>query len=272
MSDARGDSHDSRGAFDASDVFVKQGTSPGAAAAEAAYLRWLREGSAAVVEVIDLDEEANTVTIERVDSVRPTADAAREAGRELAAIHAMGADAFGVPPEGWYGPNFIGRAQQECTPTERWAEFYTGQRVLPFAEKAHRRGNLDADGLETVKRACDALLEEDEDAPLARIHGDLWTGNLLFSSTGPRFIDPAAHGGHPLTDIAMLELFGAPHTRAFVEGYFAAGGSLGDASGGDWERRIPIHQLHPLAVHAYTHGPSYGSALVRAAEETLRII
>lgn len=254
------------------EAFVKQGSAPGAGAAEAAYLRWLREGSNAVVEVLDLDEDANTVTIERVDNARPTADAARQAGRELAAIHAMGADAFGAPARGWDGPNFIGRAQQECTPTERWAKFYTEQRVLPFAEKAHRRGNLDASGLDAVKRACDALLAEDEDAPLARIHGDLWAGNLLFSTAGPRFIDPAAHGGHPLTDIAMLELFGAPHLDALISGYFAAGGSLGNASGGDWERRIPIHQLHPLAVHAYTHGPSYGSALVRAAEETLRVV
>lgn len=252
--------------------FVKQGSAPGAAAAEAAYLRWLREGSNAVVEVLDLDEEANTVTIERVDSARPTADAARQAGRELAAIHAMGADAFGAPAAGWGGPNFIGRAQQECAPTKRWAAFYTRQRVLPFAEKAHREGNLNEAGLDAVKRACDALLAEDEDAPLARIHGDLWAGNLLFSSAGPRFIDPAAHGGHPLTDIAMLELFGAPHVRALIDGYFAAGGSLGDSSGGNWERRIPIHQLHPLAVHAYTHGPSYGSALVRAAQETLRVV
>lgn len=254
------------------EAFVKQGSAPGAAAAEAAYLRWLREGSDAVVEVLGLDEDANTVTIERVDSARPSADAAKDAGRELAAIHAMGADAFGAPADGWDGPNFIGRAQQECTPTKRWAKFYTEQRVLPFAEKAHRRGNLDAAGLDTVQRVCDALLAEDEDAPLARIHGDLWTGNLLFSTTGPRFIDPAAHGGHPLTDIAMLELFGAPHLRSLIDGYLASGGSLGDASGGDWERRIPIHQLHPLAVHAYTHGPSYGSALVRAAEETLRVV
>lgn len=254
------------------DVFVKQGSAPGAAAAEAAYLRWLREGSDAVVEVVDLDEDANTVTIEHVDSARPSADAAKEAGRELAAIHAMGADAFGAPADGWDGPNFIGRAQQECTPTKCWAEFYTQQRVLPFVEKAHRRGNLDEAGLETVQRAGDALLAEDEDAPLARIHGDLWTGNLLFSTSGPRFIDPAAHGGHPLMDIAMLALFGAPHLSALIDGYLAAGGSLGDASGGDWERRIPIHQLHPLAVHAYTHGPSYGSALARAAEETLRVV
>lgn len=250
------------------EAFVKHGSAPGAAAAEAAYLRWLREGSHAVVEVLSLDDAANTLTIEHVDSVRPTVDAARKAGRELAAIHAMGAAAFGAPADGWDGPNFIGTREQACLPTERWAKFYVEQRVLPFAEHAVRAGHLRAEGLDIVRRACEALLEEDEDAPLARIHGDLWAGNLLFSSTGPRFIDPAAHGGHPLTDIAMLELFGAPHFGAIVGGYIDAGGQLGN----DWQRRIAVHQLHPLAVHAWTHGPSYGAALVRAAEETLRVV
>ena len=147
-----------------SEVFVKHGSAPGAAAAEAAYLRWLREGSTAVVEVLELDETANTVTIERVDSVRPTVDAAREAGRELATIHALGADAFGAPADGWDGPNFIGSREQSCVPTTRWAEFYTEQRVLPFAQHAVRAGNLDREGLRTVQRACEALVREDEDA------------------------------------------------------------------------------------------------------------
>lgn len=193
----------------------------------------------------------------------------RAGGRELAKIHALGAAAFGAPPDGWDGPNYIGRAPQECTPTQRWAEFYVHQRVLPFAQQATRAGNLSAEGYGVVQRACDAVLAQDEDAPLARIHGDLWSGNLLFGTTGPRFIDPAAHGGHPLTDIAMLELFGAPHWEAFVEGYREAGAL---DLGADWQRRIPLHQLHPLAVHAYTHGPSYGFALVRAAEATLKVV
>lgn len=250
------------------DTFTKTGSGPRAAEAEAAYLRWLREGSDAVVEVLDLDADANTLTIEKVATTRPTKEAARRAGEELARIHAQGAKAFGAPADGWDGPNYIGRAQQECTPTGRWAQFYTAQRVMPFAKKAHRRGNLDAEGLNVVKRACDALVREDEDAPLARIHGDLWAGNLLFSPDGPRFIDPAAHGGHPLTDIAMLELFGAPFTGEIVDAYLAAGGDLGR----DWQARIPIHQLHPLAVHAYTHGASYASPLIDAAHATLQLV
>ncbi|WP_342318342.1 fructosamine kinase family protein [Corynebacterium mayonis] len=249
------------------EVFVKQGSAPGSAAAEASCLRWLREGSDAVVEVFDVDERANTLTIERVVAVRPTRKAARRAGEELAAIHAMGAAAFGAPPDGWRGPNFIGRKEQECTAVGRWAEFFTRQRVLPFAGHAAEVGNVDRAGLRVVERACEAIEAKDEDAPVARIHGDLWSGNVLFSSQGPRFIDPAAHGGHPLTDIAMLELFGAPYFESICEGYLSRG-----ELGAHWRQRIPVHQMHPLAVHAWTHGPAYGAALVDAARRTLELL
>jgi fructosamine-3-kinase len=63
----------------------------------------------------------------------------------------------------------------------------------------------------------------------------------------------------------MLALFGLPHLDDVLEGYDERA-PLREG----WRRRVPLHQLHPLAVHAAGHGPSYGSALVRAAESTLR--
>ena len=244
-----------------SDSFVKHGSAPGAAAAEAAYLRWLREGSTAVGEVLELDEDANTLTIEKVDPVRPTVDAARQAGRELAAIHAMGAAAFGAPADGWDGPNFIGTRQQACEPTERWAKFYVEQRVLPFAEKARRAGNVGDGGMDVVKQACDALLEEDEDAPLARIHGDLWAGNILWTRQGAVLIDPAAHGGHAETDLAMLLLFTAPHIARIIAAYDEAA-PLADG----WQERVGLHQLCPVMVHALVFGGEYVGQAVQMAE------
>ena len=50
----------------------------------------------------------------------------------------------------------------------------------------------------------------DDDRPPARIHGDLWSGNVVFTADGVVMIDPAAHGGHGLTDLAMLHVFGVP--------------------------------------------------------------
>lgn len=249
-------------------TFIKRPDQDGAAEAEAAGLRWLREASDAVVEVHDVTPHALSIT--RVDTVHPTAAAARQAGRELARIHDAGAPAFGSPPSGWDGPNFIGTQRQECTPTADWATFYTEQRVLPFARAAHLRGNLDAPGLQLVERASASIggtPAEVWGTTPARIHGDLWTGNLLFSAGGPVFIDPAAHGGHRETDLAMLALFGAPHLEEIRAGYQ----EIAQLPEG-WLEYTPVHQLHPLAVHALTHGPSYGHALVETARATLDLL
>lgn len=248
-------------------VFTKKPREPRSAEAEAAGLRWLREASPAVVEVVAVDPVANTLSTARVREVAPSRPAARQAGRELARIHLAGAPAFGAPPPGWDGPNYIGTREQECSPTAQWGSFYADQRVRPFARRAHDVGHLDAAGLGLVEHAADLIAARSWAGEPARIHGDLWAGNLLFGADGPVFIDPAAHGGHPETDLAMLALFGAPHLEDIILGY----GELSTLSAG-WRERIPLHQLHPLAVHTWTHGPGYARPLVAAAEATVRLL
>ena len=129
----------------------------------------------------------------------------------------------------------------------------------PFAELA----GISAAQLDLVRRACDAIAARSWDVAPARIHGDLWAGNLLFGSDGGIMIDPAAHGGHPHTDLGMLALFGAPYLEEIFQGYGAPK---------DIEKWIPMHQLHPLAVHALTHGASYNRPLERAAAATLEAL
>jgi len=79
-------------------------------------------------------------------------------------------------------------------------------------------------------------------------------------------IDPAAHGGHRETDLAMLALFGCPHLEVVLAAYDAAA-PLREG----WRDRVPLHQLHPLAVHAAGHGRGYGIALADAAERVLEL-
>ncbi|WP_297190043.1 fructosamine kinase family protein [uncultured Corynebacterium sp.] len=251
------------------ETFTKTPREPHAAEAEAAGLRWLAEGTLCIAEVISVTE--TTLVTRRYAPGPATPQAAEEAGRELYAMHSAGASAFGCPPANWEGQNYIGTQPQECTPRDTWLPFYAEQRVLPFVRSAVDNGNLAADGAREVERALDVAAAapasdvEPKTGP-ARIHGDLWAGNLLFTTEGPRFIDPAAHGGHPETDLAMLALFGAPQIERIFSTYE-------EVSGLDqgWEARIPLHQLHPLAVHATTHGPSYGVALVRAARDVISL-
>ena len=253
------------------EVFVKRRTDAPRDffAWEAAGLAWLGEaieaGGAAVVGVRDVGERH--ITLDRIEPARPTASAAEALGRALAITHAAGAAAFGAGPPGWHGDGFIGRQSLRIKEFRRWGEFYATTRLLTYATAAERQGTLSPAGARLVDRVCERLVagEFDDDRPPARIHGDLWGGNVLYSQ-GPSspcaamLIDPAAHGGHGHTDLAMLELFGTPHLER-VQNAYAEAAELP----ADWRERTGLHQLHPLLVHAVTHGPSYGQEAAAVA-------
>ena len=76
---------------------------PGFFAVEAAGLAWLRD-----------------------------ADAAARFGRQLAALHDAGADAFGAPPALWSGDGFIGDAPLPLRREPTWGRFYARHRLAPY--------------------------------------------------------------------------------------------------------------------------------------------
>ena len=96
--------------------------------------------------------------------------------------------------------------------------------MLPYARRARDLGHLSAAAYAQVERVAERLVagEFDDGRPVARIHGDLWSGNVLFTAAGVVLIDPAAHGGHGLTDLAMLHLFGAPQLETITSAYAEA--------------------------------------------------
>jgi fructosamine-3-kinase len=233
-------------------------------AVEAAGLRWLAAagpGSARVVAVHDVGD--HSITLERLRPAPPTSGAAEAFGRALALTHAAGAGSFGQGPDGWTGDGFIGQQELPLRPTPTWGLCYAEQRLLPYAVRARERDRLSAAGLRAVERVCARLVagEFDDGRPPARIHGDLWSGNVMFTDDGVVLIDPAAHGGHRLTDLAMLHLFGAPHLSTITGAYLEA-----TSEDQDWQALIGLHQLHPLLVHAASHGAAYGHEATAVAQ------
>lgn len=241
------------------------GAPDGFFAAEAAGLAWLAAAGPGTAQTVGVREVGrNHIVVDRLDPVRASAAAAESFGAALALTHAAGSDAFGAPPDGWSTNAWIGRQALILTPVDRFGPFYAEQRLLPFARRAHEIGHLGGEGWSAVQQVCERLRagEFDDGRPPARIHGDLWAGNVIFTAAGVVLIDPAAHGGHGLTDLAMLGLFGAPHLDRITAAYAdAAGLPTG------WTELIGLHQLHPLLVHAVSHGPAYG----RQAEATARL-
>jgi fructosamine-3-kinase len=223
-------------------------------AAEANGLRWLAEAGAVPLPRV-LGVSHDLLVIELLPDGRATQDAAEEFGAGLARMHAAGAASFGAP---W--PGYIASLPLDNTPGTEWGSWYAEQRLVPYLKKAHDDGALDDADLSLVETVVNRIGElAGPPEPPSRIHGDLWAGNVLWSGGRGWLIDPAAHGGHRETDMAMLALFGAPHLERIMRGYT---GTAPLADG--WRARVPLHQLHPLLVHACLFGGSY-AAQVRAA-------
>jgi fructosamine-3-kinase len=250
---------------DGRSVMVKRADDPGSARAEAAGLRWLAEAGTVPVPHVHGHETRWLVT-DLVAQGRPTAGAARRFGQRLAALHAAGAPAFGAPPPGGPVDAYIGLAPMRNVPGTDWPHWYAEHRVLPYLRAAVDRGTIRPAETAVVERVCERLPELAGPAePPARLHGDLWSGNVLWGADGEVWlIDPAAHGGHRETDLAMLHLFGCPHLEDILDGYRQTAPL---AHG--WADRIGLHQLFPLLVHAVLFGRGYAEQTLDAARSAL---
>jgi fructosamine-3-kinase len=249
---------DGRRAF----VKTRADAQPGEYATEAAGLRWLGEadGGLGVPAVLAVDDAF--LALGWLEEGRLDAAGEEELGRGLARIHAAGAPAFGAPPPGApHGGLRLGAIELPAATGEDWPAFYAEHRLEPLLRAASDRGALPEHT--AIERAIVRLPElAGPPEPPARLHGDLWSGNVLAGRDGrPRLIDPAAYGGHREVDLAMLRLFGAPSPRTL-----AAYAEVQPLAPGH-ERRVPLYQLLPLLVHAVLFGGGYGASAVRAARD-----
>jgi fructosamine-3-kinase len=230
-------------------------------AAEARGLGWLGEAGALrtpnVVAVAAPEDAQQFLVLELVATGAPARDFDEKLGRGLAALHRHGAPGFGLDHD-----NFIGWLPQANSTSKTWVEFYRARRLEAQLRRAADEGRATSRMRKDFERlfgVLEDLLGPAE--PPARLHGDLWGGNLLCDDRGaPCLIDPAVYGGHREIDLAMMRLFGGFGARVF------------DAYDEFWpladghRERVSLYQLYPLMVHVNLFGGGYIGSVEAALE------
>ncbi|GAA1245794.1 fructosamine kinase family protein [Prauserella halophila] len=262
----------------ATTVVAKPAAGPNATAAEGAGLRWLAEtGDVPVPRAYGWDDD--WLVLDYVEPARgsPTPAAAEAFGRGLAALHLRGAPGFGAPPpegpaDAWIGLAPMANNDETARNDTTWAAFYARSRIEPYVRTAVDQGVIDADDAAVFDTVCARLPELQPGVePPARLHGDLWTGNVHWGADGHAWlIDPAAHGGHRETDLAMLRLFGTPQLDRILGAYAEAADEAGHPLKTGHEDRVGLHQLFPLLVHTVLFGGGYARQALTAARQALR--
>lgn len=244
-------------------VFVKaqHDAAPGFFDHEAWGLRWLGKvrGGARTAQVLGVGPQV--LVLDWIASVAPSPEVASDFGRRLAITHDAGSPTFGREVDSMIASEPLPAGSNAGD----WPDFYATARLQPFLDRAAGAGSISDHDRRSIEQVIDQLprLAGPEEPP-SRLHGDLWSGNVLWGDDQVTMIDPAAYGGHRETDLAMLALFGLPYLQAVLEGYqqvhrLATG----------WQQRVPLHQLFPLLVHTVIFGGGYGAQAGAAARRAL---
>ncbi len=255
--------------LDGSLVFAKthRAPPPNFFTTEAAGLEWLRSsGSMLVPDVLAADDgriddpdAPACLILEWIEESPGGRGDDGEFGAALAELHRSTSDG-GIGGFGRPDGRTTGSQALPNEPCATWVEFMRDRRLLPLIEKCRVSGAVPAstlDGVEAIAGTLERWGASDESASL--LHGDLWAGNRLIDDRGRSWlIDPAVHGGHREFDLAMMRLFGG-----FAMSAFDAYDRVSPLEDG-WERRIALHQLPPLLVHALKFGGRYVHAVERA--------
>lgn len=239
-------------------------------------LQWLAaaEGGPRVVEVYGWGD--NHLDIERITPCAPTREAAFRFGAALARMHDAGAEYFGSGPDGYDGTCYFGPLDDPVPmDTGEWtdvATYLAEGRLRPMVRMGIDRGELRQSDMELTERVIDALprlLGRAADDRPARVHGDLWSGNVMWTDDSGEcegvLIDPAAHGGHREEDLAMLHLFGMSNLSEIIAGYQ----SVHPLKAG-FQERYTLWQLYPIAGHCVFFGGGYVSEYRAMCRSLLR--
>lgn len=227
---------------------------------EAKMLQDLDRAGLRVPEVITSHKEA--LVLEAIE-VRGSVsyDKEREAAKALSSLHSVSNESRMY---GYYYDTTIASFPQKNEQTQyNWALFLGQMRIMPMAKHCYESGKLSSSQLKRLEGLCATLYRRIDMSQItpSLLHGDIWSGNVLYEEKGVCFIDPAIYFGDREMELAFILLF-----NTFGKAFFDAYTKVHPLSTEFYETKVPLYQIYPLLVHVALYGGGYVGELEERLE------
>lgn len=238
-----------------SDIFVKEGAGlDEMRSIDNPYLRipkviWSKES----------DEWPGLLLIEYLPDPTTHSGYDERLGRGIALMHRKTASAFG-----FHHSNYCGNTLQDNTWTHNWPEFYAYRRIDALVKQLMVSRGLSGEEQKLYARLIDKMPQLlNHSTKPSLIHGDLWSGNYMYTADGPALIDPACYYADREMELGMMQLFGGFSNEVWeaYEDEFP----LPDG----WQERVTLYQLYHVLNHYLLFGGSYGMQALQIARQYL---
>lgn len=218
-----------------------------------------KQGIFKTPKVIEVTEVGTyqLLLLEWIESGTPAPEFWKSFGEQLAILHAVTQDQFGLDTD-----NYMGAVPQHNTPSMDWPTFFINQRLEPLVQQCHSLQCLTTRHValfHSFYKHIPSIFNQEKPSLL---HGDLWSGNYMCSKDQrPTLIDPAVYFGHRAMDLGMTTLFGG-FDKAFYEAY-----NYHYPLPANYKNQWAVSNLYPLLIHLLLFGKSYLSSIDRTLND-----
>ncbi len=165
---------------------------------------------------------------------------------------------------GFIHDNYCGKTSQDNMWNENWIEFYGQQRIWHLVKLIEQQRGMSNSEQTVYADLIEVLPQRIGHHPKASLtHGDLWSGNYLYTSNGPALIDPASYYADRECDLALMQMFGGFSQTVWEEYQEAL------PLPPEWQERVSLYQLYHYLNHYLLFGGSYGIQSLEIAKKYL---
>lgn len=165
-----------------------------------------------IPEIINVNK--SEIQMKKIQTSFASEDLIKKFAFGLAKLHEQKNKSYGLKYD-----NYIGLNPQKNIISDNWGKFFIEYRLayqISLIKDTQIKQKFE-DFLDDNFKKIESLLTETTNYA-SLVHGDLWSGNVLFSKTDVYLIDPAVYYADREVDIAMTELFGG-FNNSFYETY-----------------------------------------------------